>query len=48
MPFKRNNENNEYCVPAATTITRTEEQSDEPSLTGLGVILGVLYSTESV
>ena len=34
-------------VPAAdtgTTITRSEE----PSVTGLGVILGVLSSTESV
>ena len=38
-------------VPATdtgTTITRTEEPSDELSVTGLGVILGVPSSTESV
>ena len=39
-------------VPAAdagTTITRTEEgPSDEPSVKGLSVILGVLSSTASV
>ena len=39
-------------VPAAdagTTITRTEEgPSDQPSVKGLSVILGVLSSTASV
>ena len=39
-------------VPAeagtTTTIIRTKEPSEEPSLVGLGVILGIASSTDSV